>query len=260
MKSYHETAAKPSNNQGSGFIPNLGDFDLGGAQKPKLTKTDLERLAESAITPKLAEMAKLFRVDSDTSHNLANRKIRLDKNYSGIAYPYFLPGDYIHARAYRIRLDKPEIDSSGKEMKYLVAYATQNKFYFPPGLTVAMLKDTSLPACVFEGEKKTLFGLRVATKDFTQPLAFLPLGVAGCWNWRDSFKTPSADAPTTEKVKRPMADFGLLAWQGRKVTICFDSDVVTNPAVLAAEKALAETLKTMLADVHICRIPMGGAR
>src|SRR5206468_3537951 len=52
-------------------------------------------------------------------------------------------------------------------------------------------------------------------------------------------------------------DLAPIAWQGRLVPLCFDSDAATNPNVRRAEWDLAETLRRHGAIVRIVRLPAG---
>ncbi len=228
-----------------------------------LTQTDLENFASSFITPELAAAANIFRADSMTGANLIGRTPTANKDYSGVVFSYFLPPDYSYAREYRLRLDNPEKEQKSDgtikpKNKYLTAPGSKNMFYFPPGVTPEMLADITLPIVICEGAKKALAMMRVATNDFTECPKFLPIAIAGVWNFKDTIKQPKAETIGNDKVKRRMADFSLIDWVSRKVIILFDADIASNFQIVLAQTALAQTLKTFQANVHICSMPIVG--
>src|SRR5262245_24519078 len=127
-------------------------------QGEPLTQADLANLEASFITPELAEVAGLRRVDSPTGAALVGQNGSSD--YSGIVFPYFLP-DEDRPREYRIRRDTPDYerktDGSLKEIKkYVAPPGRGNMLYFPPGTHSEQLQDASLPIAIVEGEKKCL--------------------------------------------------------------------------------------------------------
>lgn len=210
-----------------------------------LTKTDLDKLAGEFITPQLAELAKLFRVDSLTSANLLGRKPTAREDLSGVMFPYFYPGEN-NPRQYRLRLDNPLKDANGKIIaKYLSSVGAKSNLYFPPNTTKEMLSDINLPLVIVEGEKKGLSKFRVSTNDLTEHPRFLSLALQGVWNWKESHKS----------IKREIGDFHSITWSGRKVTILFDVDKLEKYQVAFAEKELAKHLKSKGAKVFICSMP-----
>lgn len=55
--------------------------------------------------------------------------------------------------------------------------------------------------------------------------------------------------------KRLLDQLKAIVWSGRRVFICFDSDIATNPDVAQAANALARLLLDLGAQVDICHIP-----
>src|SRR5262249_27254165 len=91
-----------------------------------------------------------------------------------------------------------------KPAKYLSPKGSTNHFYFPPGAK-AWLRDPTMPLIVTEGEFKTLWATQAG---------FPCVGTIGVQGWRSQ--------------GQPIADFDLIVWEDRTVTIVFDSDVTTN--------------------------------
>jgi hypothetical protein len=221
---------------------------------------DLENFASSFISIEIAEKAGIYRIDSHAAAEILGRTDTAKRDRNGLMIPYFIPSDYQHPRDYNLRLDNPEMEQKSDgttkpKRKYERPYGSKNKFYFPPEVTPEMLNDTSLPVVITEGEKKCLCLWGVATNDLTSHPKFLPLAISGVWNFRDEVKQPAANGGW-EPVKRPMADFGLFQWSNRRVYLLFDADLETNYQVGLAQNALAQTLKSLMAEVYICSLPL----
>jgi hypothetical protein len=108
--------------------------------------------------------------------------------------------------------------------------------YFPPvrGLSWAdVAGDAGHPLLIVEGEKKAL----AATLH-----GFASLGLGGVHN----FYNAGAFLPELERI----------AWKGRHVYICFDSDASQNPQIQAAEAKLATELSLHRgAALYLVRLP-----
>ncbi|HEY1277152.1 MAG TPA: AAA family ATPase [Thermoleophilaceae bacterium] len=117
-----------------------------------------------------------------------------------------------------------------------------NHLYRPPLPALEQLADVTVPIFWTEGEKKSL-------KAAQEGLCCLAL--AGVWNF---LQHPDGDkrAPSI-----PLAEFDAIPLHGRTCYIVFDSDLVTNESVRAAERALAAELGRRGADVWAVRLPSG---
>jgi AAA domain/Domain of unknown function (DUF3854) len=137
------------------------------------------------------------------------------------------------------RVKLHEAGPDGK--KYRTPKDGKNRLYLPPPalLSRERLHDATATVYITEGEKKTLRAVQEG---------LVCIGLAGVWSWR-----------TRDGAGRsvPIADLDLIPWQGRNVVIVFDSDVVTNDKVRAAEQALAEELTARGATVAAIRLPAG---
>jgi hypothetical protein len=149
-----------------------------------LTDTDYANLERRWIDRSLAYVARIRRVDSGAGRLIVGR--RDHASYEGLAIPYVLPGES-HVREWRLRRDNPEIEYvDGKQRersKYLSPPGRRNMLYFVPGLSPELLKCQDTAVIVTEGEFKTLALWRLANHEATAP-RFLPIGLAGVWNWR----------------------------------------------------------------------------
>lgn len=228
--------------------------------KQGLTEADLKLLSASFISPDLACSAGIFRVDSADGAELVGRNGNAD--YSGIIFPYTLPG-VPSVREYRLRRDNPDLeqDSEGKtkqKRKYLSPPGRGNLLYFVPMTASEWLKDTSLPICITEGEKKTLALWELSWHGLSESALvprFLPVGLSGVWNWRGKIGKEENEKGQRQAVKGVIPDFGLIEWKGRIVYIVFDTNIRTNESVQAARRGLAKELALRGAVVRLVDLP-----
>jgi len=207
-----------------------------------LTPADYAALASRWITSELADQAGIRRVDSQTGRDMFSRRTG---NLAGLIIPNTLPGDS-HAREYRLRLDQPPLeyarDGSARETnKYLQPPGRRNLLYFPPGLQLSALMDPNLPVVVTEGEFKALALFRAANHE-SVALRFVPVAVAGVWNFRGTVGKTTDATGARRDVRGVIPDLDRIEWKGRRVIIAYDADVHTNPQVRAARWRLSSVL------------------
>lgn len=228
--------------------------------KQPLTEADFNRLSASFICPELAQSAGIFRVDSPDGAEMVGRNGKAD--YAGIVFPYFLPGNPF-PREYRLRRDYPDLEQGAdgeikQKAKYLSPPGRSNLLYFVPMTDPRWLADTNLPVCITEGEKKTLALWQLSwdgPPDTALIPRFLPVGLAGVWNWRGKVGKAESDTGKRQDVKGVVPDFDLIKWKGRGVYIIFDTNVHTNESVQAARRGLAAELKRRGAAVSLVELP-----
>ncbi len=230
--------------------------------KTQLTPKDYETLARSFITTELADEAGLFRVDDLEGAEIVGKKRNAGTEYSGIAFPYFLP-EQTNPREYRLRRDVPDLvqqsDGTKKEEgKYLTSPGCRNMLYFPPGCLNEFLADISLPIVITEGLKQPLALHRASWHGLTESSdkpRFLTIGLSGVWNFRGTVgKTTNADGGRQD-VKGFISDFHLLGLKARKIIIIYDADSKTNESVHFARQKLAKELSERGADVYLADCP-----
>jgi hypothetical protein len=116
--------------------------------------------------------------------------------------------------------------------------------YVVPGVDRSLLADPELPIVITEGEFKTLALWRAAHHGAPDQPRFLPVGVAGIYNWRGTVgKTVGPDGARLD-VKGAIPDLDWITWTGRRVIIAYDTDAVTKEIVRIARSALATHLRT----------------
>ena len=221
-----------------------------------LTDPDYAALSESWITREIANAAMLRRVDTHQGREVVGQKGHRD--CAGILIAYYWPGDPIPFN-YRLRRDHPDytFDKDGKpkqERKYLGPPKAANRLYIPPGVTPEQLGDASIPIALVEGEKKALALWRLAGYD-TDKARFIPVALAGVWNWRGTVGKTNGPAGERLDVKGPIADLGRVAWQGRLVYIVFDINVDSNDSVKWARMGISRELGKRGAKVDFINLP-----
>jgi hypothetical protein len=228
--------------------------------KQELTDRDLNVLSASFISRELALSSGIFRVDSHDGAEIVGRNGNAD--YSGLIFPYHLPESPL-PREYRLRRDNPDMEqgSDGRikqKRKYLSPPGRGNLLYFVPMTASEWLKDTNLPVCITEGEKKTLALWELSwlgLSDSATSPRFLPVGLSGVWNWRGKIGKGENERGQKRDIKGVIPDFGLIEWKGRTVYLIFDANVKTNDSVQAARLGLAKELIRRGAVVRLVDLP-----
>ena len=221
-----------------------------------LSESDYVTLASSWITREVADAAMLRRVNEYEGREVVGQKGKRD--CAGILIPYYWPG-IPHAFNYRLRRDNPDWTEgeNGKlkpQRKYLSPPNGGNRLFIPPGVSTEQLVHLQIPIALVEGEKKALALWRLARHE-TDTLRFVPIALAGVWNWRG--RIGKATGPNGDRidVKGPIADLSRINWNGRKVFVIFDANVHTNDSVNWARKGIARELATRSADVKLVNLP-----
>lgn len=228
--------------------------------KLPLTDADFKLLSASFISPELALSAGIFRVDSPDGAEMVGRNGKAD--YSGIVFPYYLPGNP-STREYRLRRDNPDLEQGPdgevkQKRKYLSPPGRGNLLYFVPMTDADWLSDASLPICITEGEKKALALWELAWHGFSESAVrprFLPVGLAGVWSWRGKVGKTESETGKRQDVKGVIPDISLINWKGRAVRIIFDTNVHINESVQAARRGLAVELTRRGALVSLVNLP-----
>jgi hypothetical protein len=223
----------------------------------QLAESDYEALEKSWITREIADQAMLRRVDAQQGREVVGQKGKRD--CAGILFPLYWP-EATHPHAYRLRRDNPEW-KQGKDgalkpdRKYLGEPGSGNRLYVPPGITLAQLDDPAIPIVIVEGEKKALALQRLAYYDGVENPRFVPIAIAGVWNWRGTIGKTGGPKGERLNVTGPISDLNRIVWNGRKVFILFDTNVTTNDSVKWARKGISRELATRRATVRCVNLP-----
>lgn len=220
-----------------------------------LTPDDYAALSQSWITADIADAAMLRRVDSEQGRAVVCQKGKRD--CTGILIPYYWPDDP-SPFSYRLRRDKTDLTLKHgkvkKNAKYLGAPGAANRIYILPGVTAEQLADVRIPIAIVEGEKKALALWRLACHESEHP-RFIPIAIAGVWNWKGTIGKTGGPNGERLDVKGPIADLSRIAWSGRQTFVVFDVNVHTNESVQWARKGLSRELATRAADVKLVNLP-----
>jgi hypothetical protein len=222
-----------------------------------LNEADYAALAASWITREIADAALLRRVDEREGREVIGQKGNRD--CAGILIPYYWPG-VSQAFNYRLRRDNPEWteDKNGKlkpERKYLSPPNGANRLFIPPVVSTEQLADPQIPIALVEGEKKALALWRLANHEIGT-LRFVPIALAGVWNWRGRIGKTSGQNGERVDVKGPIVDLSRTSWDGRRVFIVYDTNVHSNDSVYWARKGISRELTTLGADVKLVNLPV----
>jgi hypothetical protein len=116
------------------------------------------------------------------------------------------------------------------------------------------LADSRIPLVVVEGEKKALALWGLANHESSQP-RFIPIAIAGVWNWRGTVGKTGGPNGERLNVKGVIADLSRIVWGGRTVFIVFDRNVHANDSAKWARKGIARELASRGAVVKFVNIP-----
>jgi hypothetical protein len=222
-----------------------------------LTENDYATLAASSwITREIADGAMLRRVDEYQGREVIGQKGSRD--CAGMLIPYYWPGEP-WAFNYRLRRDHPDLKYDGQgnakpDKKYLGPPRSGNRLYIPPGVTLGQLSDVSIPLALVEGEKKALALWRLACHETETP-RFIPMAIAGVWNWRGTVGKTNGSRGERVDVKGPIADLDRVGWRGRLVYIVFDANVSCNDSVKWARMGISRELGKRAAKVDFVNLP-----
>jgi predicted P-loop ATPase len=222
-----------------------------------LTRDDYARLLERWIPTELADKAGIRRVSHLIGREMFGRK---RGNCAGQIIPYFAPWDDGRVREYTLRLDEPSLERRADGTlhecgKYVQPPGRPNLLYFPPGVTMAMLNDVTLPLMVVEGPFKAIAAFRLATCNSTK-LRFLPVAVAGVNSFRGTIEKVTGPNGDRRDVKGVIRDFDRIALKGRPSIIAYDADSESKPEVRAARWKLTNVLIELGATVGLLEWPI----
>jgi hypothetical protein len=252
----HDGAQHESKNGTPACAPEGASARIAPSWGGPLNESDYATLEASWITREIADAAMLRRVDAYEGREIVGQKDSRD--CAGMLIPSYWPGDP-HPHSYRIRRDSPEytVGKDGKPRpvrKYLGPPKSGNRLYIPPGVTPEQLNKGTIPIVLMEGEKKALAVWRLALHE-TEPARFIPVAIAGAWNWRGNVGKATGPNGDRIDIQGPIADLSRIAWTKRKVFIIFDTNVHTNDSVKWARRGICRELATRGAEVQLLNLP-----
>jgi Domain of unknown function (DUF3854) len=139
---------------------------------------------------------------------------------------------------YQYRPDTPRINAKGRPIKYGTPTNAAMRLDFATGQR-DLIGNPAIPAWIGEGIKKI---------DAMRSRGLCAIGLLGVWNWRGT---------NLDGGKVALADWELVALNGRDVYIVFDSDVTTKTEVQRALRRLQRFLAQRGARVTVVHLPTG---
>ncbi len=202
---------------------------------PELFQSHLEHLLQSAISLDVIRERGYRSVLGQKALEQAGFG-RSQRRTPGLLIPLHAPDGSPAGSVYRP--DRPRKTGEGKPLKYEAPAGGRARFDMPPRCR-QHARDPAVDLWITEGAKKA---------DALASVGLCALNLSGVWGFKGK-----SDAGGTALL----ADFDLLAWQGRRVQIAFDSDIVDKPQVRQAMERLREHVERRGAKVHIVRLPAG---
>jgi hypothetical protein len=216
-----------------------------------LDEKHVDELHRSGIPDDLIGEAGIRDVPDDEAWDLGFRGSR-GASLRGMLFPYLdVPSGEPSERFFRLKPDRP-VD----KRKYLQPVGEPCRIYFVPGTTPDVLRDAARAILIVEGEKKSL---SVEAWRRRCDGHYVVVGIGGAQAWLRKERGLLPDGSVGKIGSKPIDDLNLINWQGRRVVLCLDGDVVTNPDVMWAEVRLVRELRRRGADVHAIRIPTDSA-
>src|ERR1700730_11078793 len=191
-------------------------------------------IAASAISPEIASARGYLSVTSEKE--LAELGFTKAQRLPGLVFPVRDVNGNI--AFYQLRPDKPRLAKNGKAIKYEPPYGAGLVVDVPPAARAA-IRDPKKPLWITEGARK-------ADSAVSRGLCCISLN--GVYGWRGTNK---------ETGKTVLACWESIALNGRRVHICFDSDVTTKPEVAEALRRLKKFLESKGATVTVITLPAG---
>jgi hypothetical protein len=162
---------------------------------------------------------------------------RSQRRFTGLLVPIHGPDG--KPAGFQYKPDKPRSDNRDRPVKYESIPESTNRIDCPPSCQKS-LADPSIPLWVTEGCKKA---------DSLASRGECVIDIPGVWN----FKSKNELGGVTVS-----ADLDSIAWNGRIVHLCFDSDFRTNSSVQQALQRLSEHLKRRGAQISVVSLPQEG--
>jgi hypothetical protein len=184
----------------------------------------LKDLRNSGLSDETIEAAGLYSVPPRDIRKIT----AIGRVDSLLAFPY-------STEFTRYKVFPTTLKVQGKRFRYTQPTGTDVYPYIPPAAR-QVIEDATIRLWIVEGEKKALKGCQEG---------ILCLAIGGLWNWlSDGRLAPS---------------FKDIAWQGRLVTLCPDSDVwkPQKTQLREAVRRLGEVLEAEGAQVIVCKLSNG---
>lgn len=154
----------------------------------------------------------------------------------GIVIPLYAPDGT--PAGYQYRPDSPRINFKNKPIKYENPRGSTLRIDMP-GRCKQYISNPEVPLFVTEGAKKA---------DALASQGVCAINLSGVWGFKskNQFGAPVLSA-----------DFDLIAWKGRAIHLCFDSDITTKPQVRQALEVLGAHVQRKSGKPFVVQLPAG---
>jgi hypothetical protein len=208
-----------------------GYSKTGDSTTPTLSNAHRRMLfEESGISPEVVAERGVRTVSGGRGELPAVFSWRQKRRGGGVLFTVHRPGG---ETSWVFRPDKPNPEDPGHK------YELPSKHYGGPGNILdvhprmrPLLDELSVPLVFVEGIKKA---------DAVTSRGAVAVGISGVWNWLSEGE--------------PISDMWEIPVEGRRVYVCFDSDMLRNPNVQMGAERLAEHLSGRGAEVWIVYLP-----
>ncbi len=208
-----------------------------------LTAKDLQMFARFRVPSEILAASGVARVSDAEARDVFG--IRGDDDMAGLIFPYYDP-ETLNRVTCRLRRDNPDPDG---HRKYICPWGDNHHLYFAPGAG-ALLHNPGVDVVLVEAEKSALALLALSERAGRH---WLLIATGGCWGWRG--KAGAEDENQSPDQRGALPDFNRVTWSGRKAYIIFDVNVLSNPEVQRARRALARELQGRGARVYLVNLP-----
>ncbi|HVX69988.1 MAG TPA: DUF3854 domain-containing protein [Mycobacteriales bacterium] len=165
----------------------------------------------------------------------------ITRNHHGLLVPLWdVASSSCSPTGHQMRPSRPRRNDKGDEIKYETCPKQGNLLDVNP-LMKAKVLDASVELWITEGARKV---------DALASVGLACIGLSGVSNWVGK-ETPGDPASPS----RPLPQWDVVPLKGRRVVVCFDSDVATKPAVAGARRKLSMFLAERGADVYWAALP-----
>ena len=180
--------------------------------------------------------------------NKAKTKLLVDKELAAMQIPYYDINGKIIKNYYRVRflenITKATFTNTAKQQRYTQPANTAPHFYLPNLVIPTELGPTPWSVIATNVEVSLIFTEGELKAACACKYGFPTVSIGGVYAFR-----------SRKKGKPLIDDFKIFAWDGRTVTLIFDSDLATNKNVQRALRELAKELSALGAHVYIGYLP-----
>jgi len=213
---------------------NLPEMAVNNLDNINLTQENADVKSEVLTAEHKSDFYKSGISDETLNPYIQEGYVESQENGWKLYYPELL--ENVSTNYYTFRFDNPPEGKNGKKLgKYKRPAGETSRIFRPLSFTPTILEDIKQPIIIVEGEKKAIKA---------EQEGFNCLAISGVWCWKSKY-TDDTLIPDLHKIK----------WEGRKVYLCFDNDIVVKSQVKQALFAFMEVITLFGAIVRPVYLP-----